>query len=146
MADQEAPLLQNLQELADTLGPADVPHSASTANLIGAIVKVLEHQGVTVAEELFPAEAPVAETAVLAAQAAPDAVNALERLIRRAEDAVKQLEHHQQSSQATGETPAADVSSPPASAADTPADAPAPTPPAATTTPEGGDGPELDRA
>lgn len=145
MADQEAPLLQNLQQLADTLGPADVPHSASTANLIGAIVKVLEHQGVTVAEELFPAEAPVAETAVLAAQAAPDAVNALERLIRRAEDAVKQLEHHQQSSQATGETPAADVSSPPASAADSPADA-APTPPAATTTPEGGDGPELDRA
>jgi hypothetical protein len=89
--------LADLENLATHLSPSDLPHNENVQQLLGAVVKVLEHQGATVAEDLLPkaAEAelaPEAAAAAAAVGAAPGAVSALHDLIVRAEAAVAELE------------------------------------------------------
>lgn len=58
-ADDKIPLLDVLHDLGSVLGGSDLPIHAQLPQVVGAIVKVLDHAGVTVADELYPPE-PVA--------------------------------------------------------------------------------------
>jgi hypothetical protein len=86
-------LVDDITRLAKTLSPSEIPSSVDTQHVVGAIIKVLDSEGVKVADELFPAVADaVAPEVAAAAAVAPEAVTALADLIKRAEDAVRQLE------------------------------------------------------
>lgn len=103
-------LLDDLENLAGHLTPAELPHNENVQQTVGAIVKVLEHQGVTVAEDLLPAAtvagvAPEAEAVAAAAAVAPEAASALHDLLTRAETVLAELEGHKTS--APTEAPAA---------------------------------------
>lgn len=56
-ADEEkVPLLDVLDDLGQTLTQSELPSSSKLMHVVGAIVKVLDHAGVQVADELYPAE------------------------------------------------------------------------------------------
>jgi hypothetical protein len=80
-------LLEDLQQLAGVLAPHEQPNPAELPALVGAVVKVLEDGGVTVADHLLNPPAPVEESAP-----APAEASALQDLIARAEAAVAKLE------------------------------------------------------
>ena len=88
-------LLGDLADLGDTLLPSELP--GDIVRTVAAVVKVLEHAGVTVDTELHraPPEAPPAPE-VAAAQIhesnAQKATTALEALLARVETAVHDLE------------------------------------------------------
>ena len=85
-------LLDDLGRLADTLGPSDVAATHATDKLLGALVKVLDHNGVTVPDDVFPDEAVADPTAGRPAE--EKAANALHELLARVEGAVQRLESH----------------------------------------------------
>jgi hypothetical protein len=73
------PLLEDLHRLGVALTPSEKPTESATTGIVAAIVKVLEHAGVTVAEELFPAVDPAIAAVTSVAQAEATKVDALER-------------------------------------------------------------------
>lgn len=56
-AEDKTPLLDVLHDLGSTLVQSEIPASSQLGQIVGAIVKVLDHAGVTVADDLYPAEA-----------------------------------------------------------------------------------------
>lgn len=59
-AEDRIPLLEVLHDLGSTLAGSEIPVHAQLPQVIGAIVKVLDHAGVQVADELWPPEPTVA--------------------------------------------------------------------------------------
>jgi hypothetical protein len=57
--EDKVPLLRVLEDLGTQLGGADVPAPSNVQHVVGAIVKVMEHGGVDVADELWPPEPDV---------------------------------------------------------------------------------------
>jgi hypothetical protein len=108
-------MLDELRKLAASLSPSDTPHSGEVQSVLGAVVKVLEHEGFKVAEELFPK----ADVGALAAAAGPalstSQADALENLLSRLGAAVDELEG---SAAGTDKPPAAAAPAPPAVAAE----------------------------
>lgn len=88
--------ITDLRKLADTLTGDDVPTQSEIQGVVGALVKTLEHTGVTVAEDLFPEVAP--EVAAVdeagGVKADTDVTNALSDLVERAEAALAKFEGH----------------------------------------------------
>jgi predicted RecB family endonuclease len=94
-------LIEDIRKLGQVLPPADLPNSSEVQHFVGAIVKVLEHAGVKVADDLFPEAAPVVEAVAPAAAAAAGAE--IDSLLERLRTAVATVE---------GQTPAPAASSP----------------------------------
>lgn len=61
MADTESqvPLIDELHNLGAALAPSETPIASQVPQVLGAVIKVLDHAGVNVANELYPPE-PVA--------------------------------------------------------------------------------------
>jgi hypothetical protein len=57
--EDKVPLLAALEDLGSTLGGGDIPTPANIHATVGAIVKVMQHAGVEVADDLWPAEPAV---------------------------------------------------------------------------------------
>lgn len=57
--DEKVPLLRVLEDLGTTLAGSEIPTPANVHQLVGAIVKVMQHGGVEVADELWPEEPAV---------------------------------------------------------------------------------------
>lgn len=57
--EEKVPLLRVLEDLGTQLGGSDVPAPSNVQHVVGAIVKVMEHGGVEVADELWPPEPDV---------------------------------------------------------------------------------------
>ena len=55
-AEYKVPLLDVLHDLGTTLVQSEIPASSQLGQVVGAIIKVLDHAGVTVADDLYPAE------------------------------------------------------------------------------------------
>ena len=55
-AEDKIPLLDVLGDLGQTLTQSELPASSQLLHVVGAVVKVLDHAGVEVADELWPAE------------------------------------------------------------------------------------------
>jgi hypothetical protein len=51
-------LFDDVIRVAEGLNPGEIPHVSSVPAVLGAIVKLLEREGIKVAEDLFPAEQP----------------------------------------------------------------------------------------
>jgi hypothetical protein len=92
--DDQPGLLHVLGDLGTTLTQSEIPAPSQLGHVVGAIIKVLEHAKVTVADELYPAEPePVSrpETQQAVNQKATDSrlerlEGALERVLGHLED------------------------------------------------------------
>ena len=85
---------EDVHAVAASLPPAEIPNASEVPAIVASVVKVLEHAGVSVAEELLPKPAdPVVEAA--ATIAGDEATSGLEELVHRAETALEQLRQHQ---------------------------------------------------
>ena len=79
--EEKVPLLAALTDLGDTLSQSDIPSAAKLPHAVGAIIKVLEHAGVQIADELYPAEPEaVSRPETAQAQAQVKTESRLERL------------------------------------------------------------------
>jgi hypothetical protein len=58
-SEDKLPLLDVLHDLGTTLVQSEIPSSAQLGQVVGAIVKVMDHAGVQVADELYPPEPAV---------------------------------------------------------------------------------------
>jgi hypothetical protein len=90
-------LLQDLQRLAATVLPHEIPDHYSRDQVLAALIKTLDHEGVKVADELFPKpeeQAAAATVEAVAPAAAAAVVDELGALLERAKAAVEQLEGH----------------------------------------------------
>jgi hypothetical protein len=70
--EDQPPLLHFLDDLGGTLTQSELPSPSKLLHVVGAMVKVMDHAGVQVADELYPEEPePVArpETAAAVHQA-----------------------------------------------------------------------------
>jgi hypothetical protein len=90
-------LLADLLKLGDHALPSELPSQAQTERVIGSIVKVLEHEGLSVADELFP---KASDTVAGVAAAADPSITAeatakLEDLVDRIERAAAKVSGHQ---------------------------------------------------
>lgn len=88
-------LLTDIESVAQTLSPDELPNHTDVLKVLGATVKVLEASGVKVAEDLLPKPvesvvAPIAEAAAPAVEQQVD--KALSPYIARFEAALKNLE------------------------------------------------------
>jgi hypothetical protein len=84
-----------LGDLGSTLTQSELPASSQLLHVVGAIIKVMDHAGVEVADELYPPE-PVAvarpETAAAVAQAKTSATLAEHQsALQRIEAALEKL-------------------------------------------------------
>lgn len=52
------PLLDDLRSLGQVLAGSEIPGSAEGLHVLGAVVKVLEHAGLVVPQEIFPEPPP----------------------------------------------------------------------------------------
>lgn len=57
--EEKVPLLAVLHDLGSTLTQSDLPSPSQLQHVVGAMVKVMEHGGVQVADELWPEEPTV---------------------------------------------------------------------------------------
>jgi hypothetical protein len=86
--------LSDLLKLGDTAVPSELPSDAQLSRVVASLVKVLEHDGMTVAEELFPELDAVSAAAAAAPAVTEDARKSLEDLVARMERAAAKLDHH----------------------------------------------------
>lgn len=109
--DEKPSLLTVLEDLGGTLVQSELPAPSRMQHILGAVVKVLDHAGVEVADELYPAEPePVSRPENAQAQHAAKTNTRLDRLENALERVLGHLEGQQQQP-----TPAADTSSEPSS-------------------------------
>lgn len=80
--EDKVALLRVLEDLGTQLGGADVPAPSNVQHVVGAIVKVMEHGGVEVADELWPPEPAVV--------ARPETADAVHR--QKTNDRLERLE------------------------------------------------------
>ena len=101
-------LLTDLQNLADHLSPSEVQ---TGERVVGALIKVLEHQGVTVpaVEELLPEEHPARIAPPAPAAPAPQQD---ESRLARIEAALAELLGHNQTSEPGHEAAGSETSAP----------------------------------
>ena len=59
--EDKIPLLDVLHDLGRQLPQSDLPKASEVQQLLGAVVKVMEHGGVEVADELWPPEPAAVE-------------------------------------------------------------------------------------
>ena len=57
--EEKVPLLRVLEDLGTTLAGSEVPSPAHIHQILGAVIKVMDHAGVDVADELWPPEPAV---------------------------------------------------------------------------------------
>lgn len=119
--DEKPSLLTVLEDLGDTLVQSELPSPSKMQHILGAVVKVMDHAGVEVADELYPAEPePVSRPETAQAQHAAKTNTRLDRL----ENALERVLGHLEGQAAS--QPAPDAGAGPAkpgpSASEAPAD------------------------
>ena len=85
----------DVHAVASSLTPSEIPNASDVPSIVASVVKVLEHAGVSVADELLPKPeaAIVDDTAPVAAEAADTGIV---DLIHSISERLDRLEHHDQ--------------------------------------------------
>jgi len=65
-------LFDRLRELGQTLNPSEIPGGAEIGHVLGALLKTVEHDGLKVADELFPEPTVAQPVGSTGSPAAPD--------------------------------------------------------------------------
>jgi hypothetical protein len=89
-------LLADLLKLGDSAVPSELPSESQIGRVVGSIVKVLEHEGLAVADGLFPSATDTVASVAAAADPSitAEATAKLEDLVDRIERAAAKVTGH----------------------------------------------------